>query len=133
LVAAIIIIALAFLAAATGHMQSGATFSSGGCERRNLSIGTVSNASARALLASAVVEIEMFGLSTTTDAAGQFRFRNLPPGEHTVSASYSGLNRTRLTVLVSAGTMATAEISLRSELYVLDAVVAILIVAAAGG
>jgi len=88
-------------------------------------VGTVSNQATKALLAGAVVEIEALGLATMTDAAGQFRFRQVPIGEQTLAVSYAGLDRAWQPVLVPAGAKAVAEIALRSSIYMLDAVVAV--------
>lgn len=87
--------------------------------------GAVSNAGTKALLEGAVVEIPALGLSTTTDASGQYRFRNLPPGEYSLQASYSGLDLARKTSQVSSQQTARVDIELQSDVYQMGAFYAI--------
>lgn len=83
--------------------------------------GSVSNAGTKALLEGAVIEIPALGLSTTTDASGQYSFRHLPPGDHALLASYSGLDGARKTVQVSAQQAVRLDFELRSEVYQMGA------------
>ncbi|MAN72458.1 MAG: TonB-dependent receptor [Henriciella sp.] len=52
--------------------------------------GQVTDASGEAPLAGAIVRIEGLNRSTTTDRYGDYRFANIPAGEHTVTVSYIG-------------------------------------------
>src|SRR5687767_1886604 len=65
--------------------------------------GQVSNAATRALLEGAAIEITALGLRTLTDGMGRYTFENLPAGSHTLSATYSGLNREERVVQVLPG------------------------------
>ncbi len=51
--------------------------------------------------------------TATSDAAGVFTFRRLPPGTYVVSASYRGMQQTQISLAnVTAGQLATANISM---------------------
>lgn len=52
--------------------------------------GQVTDASGEAPLEGAIVRIEGLNRSTTTDRYGDYRFANIPAGEHTVTVSYIG-------------------------------------------
>ncbi len=82
--------------------------------------GQVSNAATRALLEGAAVEITALGRRTLTDGMGRYTFENLPAGPHTVSASYSGLNREERTVQVLPGAASAVPFDLRSDIYKLE-------------
>ena len=82
--------------------------------------GTVANLATKALLAGALVEIENLGLSATTDPSGQFHFRQLPAGEHTLNVTYAGLDPDRRTVHVSPERPTTVDVGLKSTVYRLD-------------
>jgi len=83
-------------------------------------IGTVSNASTGNLLEGAKVELPTLGLSALTDHTGQYSFANVPPGEHPIVAAFSGLDPTRLLVIVAAGRTAKRDFDLSSGIYRLD-------------
>ena len=82
--------------------------------------GTVSNAATNVYLEGAVVEIPVLGRQALTDASGRFAFAELPPGEHTIRASYTGLEADRQTVRVEAGRSAVLKFDLGSPIYQLQ-------------
>ncbi len=83
-------------------------------------LGAVSNAVTRNLLEGARVEIPALGLSTLTDATGQYRLTAVPAGTHEVVASYIGLDPLRANVTVTTGRPATRNFDLSSGVYQLD-------------
>lgn len=83
--------------------------------------GYVSNAGTKAMLEGALVSMPALGLSTTTDASGAYILHHVPPGEHAVEVSYSGLDTSRATVHVAARQTAQSEFALRSEVYQMGA------------
>jgi TonB-dependent receptor len=82
--------------------------------------GSVSNAVTRNLLEGARVEIAALGVSTLTDATGQYRLAGVPAGTHEVTASYIGLDPQRATVAVTGAAPATRSFDLNSGVYQLD-------------
>jgi TonB-dependent receptor len=82
--------------------------------------GTVSNPATRRLLEGAAIELVGTGRATLTDAVGEFRFENLPPGTYTLQASYLGLEAQRIPVTVQAGERARRAVDLGSAIYQLD-------------
>ena len=83
--------------------------------------GYVSNAGTKAMLEGAVVSIPALGLSTITDATGAYAFHRVPPGDHALEVSYSGLDTARATVRVAAQRTAESAFALRSEVYQMGA------------
>lgn len=82
--------------------------------------GRVLNQATGKYLANAVVTVEGTGLQALTDDIGAYRILNLTPGNYTVSASYTELDRGTSTVTVAAGETATADFSLTSQVYYLE-------------
>jgi len=82
--------------------------------------GQVSNVATRSLLEGAAVEIPALGIRTLTDNLGRFTFEQLPAGDHTVVATYIGLNREERVVPVTPGGRAAVAFELGSEVYRLE-------------
>ena len=58
--------------------------------------------------------------TTTTGADGSYRMVNVPSGSNTVIVSYTGLDASSVSVNVSPGSTAVANVSLTSQVYLLD-------------
>ena len=85
--------------------------------------GTVFQEGLKQPVASAIIRIVETGARITTDSAGEFRFRNLPPGEYTLAATASGyLSANRVAVTVNPGDTAQVEIYLEADTVLLDEV-----------
>ncbi len=76
--------------------------------------GRVTDSSGGALIG-AQVSVESKGLSTVSDAQGQFFLNNLEPGSYTVSVTYVGFKAFTQTVNVTAGQAASVEAKLEVE------------------
>ena len=98
-----VLFSLAFALATSGRAQPTGPVASG----NGRLIGQVSNAATRALLEGAVVELPALGRRALTDNLGRFTFDDLPAGEHTVAATYIGLNREERLVSLAPGALAT--------------------------
>ncbi len=85
--------------------------------------GVVSNTSTGKFLEGATVAIRELSRTEVTDATGRYRFVDLPPGEYTVVVFYTGLEESRGTATVAAGTATTLNFELNSAVYRLDAFV----------
>ena len=81
--------------------------------------GRVTQTATRRALASAAVMLVGENRSAITDESGGFVFANVPPGEHTVRASYAGLDDSEKTVSVTGGRPAAVELAMTSSLYVM--------------
>jgi len=77
--------------------------------------GTVVNAATQKVLERAVVILDGTNQSTTTSSDGTFRLWSVPPGMRSITVSYAGLSDGTATVQVSAGSTASVEIALRSD------------------
>src|SRR5262245_40012786 len=75
--------------------------------------GMVVNATTQKVLERAVVTVEGTNLSAITEADGRFRLVGVPAGPRSVAANYTGLEESRATVNVVAGTVATADFALK--------------------
>ena len=85
--------------------------------------GTVFQEGLKQPVASAIIRIVETGARITTDSAGEFRFRNLPPGEYTLAATASGyLSARGVAVTVNPGDTAQVEIYLEADTVLLDEV-----------
>lgn len=82
--------------------------------------GTVSNAATNVYLDGARVELPALGRQVLTDASGRFALTDVPPGEHAIVASYTGLDADRQTVRVEAGRSAVLKFDLGSSIYQLQ-------------
>jgi TonB-dependent receptor len=76
--------------------------------------GRVTDSSGGALIG-AHVDIESKGLSTVSDAQGQFFLNNLEPGSYTVTVTYVGFKTFTQTVNVTAGHAASVDAKLEVE------------------
>ena len=74
--------------------------------------GTVTD-SAGAVLRGARIELQPIGLSTVTDAEGQFTFSGLTNGTYTVKASYVGFGTTEVAVNLEAGQFKHVDVALK--------------------
>ncbi|MBI5694025.1 MAG: TonB-dependent receptor [Verrucomicrobia bacterium] len=74
--------------------------------------GRVLNPATGAYLASAEVRLVGTDLLTVTEPDGFYRITQVPPGAHTVRASYTGLKAATATVEVRAGETATRDLEL---------------------
>ena len=87
--------------------------------------GTVSNSATNLFLEGAQVEIAALGRQALTDASGRFLLPEVPPGEHVVTATYTGLDAGRQVVRVDAASEAVVRFELGSEIYRLQQFVVI--------
>src|SRR5690606_10932983 len=76
--------------------------------------GRVSNRGTAAYLEGAVVGVEGTNRVVRTDQDGSYRLM-LPPGSHTLLATYTGLDPERVTVTIPAGGQVTQDFDLTSE------------------
>ncbi|MEO6246917.1 MAG: TonB-dependent receptor, partial [Opitutaceae bacterium] len=83
--------------------------------------GNVSNVATGNLLEGARVEIPALNRSALTDKAGRYLFAALPPGTHTLVASYTGLDKLDATVTVAAGATVIHNFDLTADIYKLAA------------
>ena len=79
--------------------------------------GQVGNSVSGAMLRGAEVEIPALGVSTLTDAAGEFTLRDVPAGEHVVVVRYTGLDALRQSVSVAPGARVVRSFELTSQIY----------------
>lgn len=84
--------------------------------------GLISNAATGAYLEGATVEIAALNLKVLTDSRGAYGFSHVPPGEHRLAISYTGLDSQTIVVAVRRGEAVLRNIELSSEVYQLEAV-----------
>jgi iron complex outermembrane receptor protein len=77
--------------------------------------GRVIAAETDSALPGALVSIEGYGVSRQTDAEGKFRFSELSPGKHVVTAKRIGYAPLRQAVRIEAGRESTLQLMLRAE------------------
>jgi TonB-dependent receptor len=75
--------------------------------------GTVTDADGFRALAGAEVELEELGRRARADAAGQFRFADVAPGEYTVRARYAGAEPATRTVRVDDASGSAVTVNLK--------------------
>ncbi|MDR0354103.1 MAG: TonB-dependent receptor [Opitutaceae bacterium] len=83
--------------------------------------GRVMNQATGRYLANAVVTVDGTDLRALTDDLGAYRLSNLAPGAYTVRAQYTDLDAGATGVTVASGETATADFSLTSNVYILEA------------
>jgi TonB-dependent receptor len=66
-----------------------------------------------AVLAGARIDLQTYGLSTVTNAQGEFTISNLPPGECTVSIQYVGFGTFSMQVMIRAAQVSRADATLK--------------------
>ena len=81
--------------------------------------GRVANAGTGQYLANAVVHVEGTSLEARTADDGYFRISGLQPGTYTLSADYTGLDRSVMTVVVTGAGDQQVEFNLTSDIYIL--------------
>jgi TonB-dependent receptor len=79
--------------------------------------GAVSNGLTGKMLDGAVVAVPALGRTEITDETGRYTLRALPPGEHTLVVSYTGLDEVRATVVIASDRPATRDFELTSAVY----------------
>jgi TonB-dependent receptor len=79
--------------------------------------GSVSNADSKLYLESALVTLPSLLRSTFTDRQGTFHLGGLPPGEHVLRVTYTGLAAQDVTVRVPSGGSASVEVELREMIH----------------
>jgi outer membrane receptor protein involved in Fe transport len=90
-------------------------------EETGVITGTVMEAGLDRPLAEVTVTIRGLTLGTTTDAAGRYTLRLVPPGDHILVFSRRGYQRgTVADVRVAAGQTTTADAQLKPEYYEMD-------------
>lgn len=82
--------------------------------------GTVASAATGGFLNGAVVEVPQLQRVVSTDSNGHFVLTDLPPGEYTIAASYTGLDNVQKTVRVAAGERVSVAFRLSAEVYKMD-------------
>ena len=85
--------------------------------------GRITDANTQAFLRGVEVRLEGSDQRTSTDASGQYAFRNLAPGAYTVLFSYLGYGDASAQATVSAGETARLDMTLGGEVKELDEVV----------
>jgi hypothetical protein len=76
--------------------------------------GRISNQGTGAYLEGARVTMLPSGLSTLTDREGRYVLRHVPVGNHTLTASYTGLDSKMINLNVPAGDIAVHDLALSS-------------------
>lgn len=84
--------------------------------------GQVSNQATGAYLQGAIITVEGTGYSASTERDGSYRLA-VPPGTHTLVASYTGLDDQRATVTIPPDGTMTRDFALTAEIYRLNAFV----------
>lgn len=82
--------------------------------------GLVSNQATGDLLPGAVIAVEGKGVSATTERGGGFTL-SLPEGSHTLIVNFSGLDETRVPVVITAGQSVVRDVQLNSGIYKMEA------------
>lgn len=85
--------------------------------------GRVFNSATGAALEGARVELNPGGRFVLTGPDGRFQSSALPPGEYTVTATYTGLDPQTAAIALAAGQVQAMEIGLTSEVYRMSAFV----------
>ena len=85
--------------------------------------GRVVDAATRRPLAGAQVFIPPTGIGNITDADGRYLLQNVPAGSYTLTAQLVGHKQGEVTVVVTAGATATANLSLQETAIALEQVV----------
>jgi len=75
-------------------------------------VGTVTDDSTHAPIAGVNIQTEPGTASITTDSLGHFKFDKIPPASYSVKATASGYNDASLSVVVTAGNVTQADISM---------------------
>lgn len=83
--------------------------------------GVVSNLATGNTLEGVRIELNELSLSVMTDSAGRYTIANLPPGEYTITATYTGLDKQTESVAVARGERSTQNFNLTSDVYQLEA------------
>jgi iron complex outermembrane receptor protein len=83
--------------------------------------GTVTNKITGNGLEGATVEIAALGLRTLVDQTGRYLLPGVPPGQHQLRVSYTGLDSQSSPVNVGAGQRATRDFELTGSIYLMDA------------
>jgi outer membrane receptor protein involved in Fe transport len=81
--------------------------------------GRVSNEGTKASLEGATVALAGTTYATTTERDGSYRLQ-VPPGEYTLTVSYTGLDPHSVSVSAAAGTSVRHDVALTSAIYKLD-------------
>lgn len=76
--------------------------------------GRVFNPTSGAFLKNARITLPSLGREAFTDEDGSYRFDNLPAGQVTVTAFFTGMDRKTTTVTVAPGQMATLDLELQA-------------------
>ena len=82
--------------------------------------GQVSNATTGANLQGVRVTVAGTGREAFTNAGGSYDLSNLAPGRYTLAFEYPGLDRREMTVNVDGGARAKQDVTLTSDVYVLQ-------------
>lgn len=82
--------------------------------------GVLNNAATGNALEGAKVEIPALGLAVLADNTGRYVLTGVPAGAHDLVASYTGLDTTKVTVVVSAGQRAVRDFDLTTGIYKLQ-------------
>ncbi len=85
---------------------------SGACAQTASIEGRVLNAASGSYLENARVSVSGTALETLTDASGEFRLGQIPPGDVAVTVAYSGFARQSRSVAVAAGATVRLEFAL---------------------
>lgn len=98
----------------------GAAFAQSGTAADGQLTGTVSNAATGANLEGAEVRLEPGNYSVLTARDGRFVFSQVPAGQYTVTATYSGLDAKSIPATVATGAARSVDIGLTSQVYQLS-------------
>ena len=82
-------------------------------------VGQISNRGTGANLQGALISVEGSSQSALADAEGVYRLR-LPPGTHTLTVSYAGLDPERFTLTAAAGATLRRDLTLTTAIYQLS-------------
>jgi iron complex outermembrane receptor protein len=82
--------------------------------------GRVSNQATGVYLEGARVQLLPAGTTTLTTRDGHYELTRVPPGDHSLVVSYTGLDSQTVSVTVAAGRTAVQDVLLTSGIYLLD-------------
>ena len=87
--------------------------------------GRVSDQSAQVYFEGAIVSLPELNLERVTDAAGRFRFQNVPAGDYQLEASYVGAQPVSLAVSVADGQTETANLRIGSQVGTMENIIVV--------
>ncbi len=100
-------------------LSSGALLAQGALE------GRVSDQSGEVYFEGAIVSLAELGVERVSDAAGRFRFRNLPAGDYRLEVSYVGAEPVSVAVSVRDGQTEQAQVKIGSAVDIMENIIVV--------